>query len=509
MPGTPCPAYGQFLRAGTMRNRALLIGSGLAVLLVLIAIGVFPWRSSDPGQQPSVPPPSAAVFQPTPGAAGIGDPYFPRAGNGGYDVTGYDIEIRYDPTTGRLEGHTTVTAQAIQDLSRFNLDLWLPATAVAVNDRPAGIRQEGAELQVTLADPLRAGQPMKVRVDYVGVPSSIAGRPGKGSPWARTDDGAVALGEPESAAWWYPSNDHPSDKAMVAVTAVVPAGVEVISNGALLGGPESAGPGWERWRWQATAPMATYLAFVAIGQYDIVRRDTEFGPYVAAYAQGLDPDVAEAARLSVERTPEIARFLSDFFGPYPFDHLGGVVPDAPTLGFALETQTRPVYSPVFFGGGDLDVTVVVHELAHQWFGDSVSVHRWSDIWLNEGFATYAEWLYAERTGGATAQQLAAQNYAARAADSDYWRILPGDPGAIDVLDPAIYSRGAMALQALRDEVGDEDFFTALRTWTTERRNGNGSVSDFLAVIEQVSGEQVDDVAQAWLFTPTRPPTPPS
>jgi aminopeptidase N len=445
---------------------------------------------------------------PVVGADSIGDPYFPGAGNGGYDVTGYDIQIRYDPPTDRLEGQTTITARATQDLSRFNLDLRLPATAVAVNEQSAGIRQEGAELQVTPAAPVRAGAPMTVRVDYAGVPSSVPGKLSADLPWTRTADGAVAAGEPDVAAWWYPSNDHPSDKATVAVTATVPSGVEAISNGALLGGPEPAGPGWEKWRWQASAPMATYLAFVAIGQYDIVRRDTPTGPYLAAYAQGLDLQVAQAARASVEQTPEIIGFLSGIFGPYPFDQLGGVVPDAPTMGFALEAQTRPVYGPVFWGGGDEDITVVMHELAHQWVGDSVAVSRWSDIWLNEGFATYAEWLYSERNGGLSAQQTAEENYALRPADSDYWRIPPGNPGAADVLAGAVYTRGAMALQALRVKVGDEDFFTALRTWATERRGGNGSVQDFLAVIERVSGEQVDDVAQTWLFSPTRPPAPP-
>ncbi len=488
-----------------MRIR-VLIGLGLA-LLAVVAVVVYPWGGSDSPSAPSASAPAADAGRPVAGADGIGDPYFPRAGNGGYDVTGYDIQIRYDPATDRLEGNTTITAQATESLSRFNLDLLLAASAVTVDSRPAGIRQVGAELQVTPAQPVRAGQPMVVRVDYAGVPSAISGGDTVAEAWVRTANGAVAVGEPDSAAWWYPSNDHPSDKATVAVTATVPAGVEAISNGALLGGPEPVEPGWEKWRWKATEPMTTYLAFVAIGQYDIVRRDTPSGPYLAAYAQGLDPQVAAAARASVERTPEITGFLAEIFGPYPFDNLGGVVPDAPNMGFALETQTRPVYSPVFFGSGS-DVEVVVHELAHQWFGNSVSMRQWRDIWLNEGFATYAEWLYAERTGGASAQQTAAQRYARLPADADFWRIPPGDPGAARVLDGPVYSRGGMALQALRVAVGDEDFFTALRTWTTERRNGNGSVADFLAVVERVSDKQVDDVAQAWLFSPTKPPAPP-
>ncbi|MGH3897634.1 MAG: M1 family metallopeptidase [Pseudonocardiaceae bacterium] len=488
-----------------MRIRVLV---GLVVaLLVVVAVVAYPWGSSDSPATPGASAPAAGAGQPVAGAEGIGDPYFPRAGNGGYDVTGYDIQIRYDPVTDRLEGNTTVTARATQSLSRFNLDLRLAASAVTVDDQPAEIRQTGGELQITPAQPVQANQPMVVRVTYAGVPSDISDGDGPTRAWVRTADGAVAVGEPDSAAWWYPSNDHPSDKATVAVTATVPAGVEAISNGALLGGPEPVEPGWEKWRWQANEPMTTYLAFVAIGQYDIVRRDSSFGPYLAAYAEGLDPQVAAAARASVERTPEIAGFLAEIFGPYPFNNLGGVVPDASTMGFALETQTRPVYGPVFFGSG-ADIEVVVHELAHQWFGDSVSVRQWRDIWLNEGFATYAEWLYAERTGGLSTQQAAAQRYARLPADADFWRIPPADPGAARVLSGPIYSRGAMALQALRAAVGDEDFFASLRTWATERRNGNGSVADFLAVVERVSGENVDDVAQTWLFSPTRPPTPP-
>ncbi|MGH3911437.1 MAG: M1 family metallopeptidase, partial [Pseudonocardiaceae bacterium] len=418
-----------------MRTR-VLIGLGLALLAVL-AVVVIPWPSSGPGPDSPTGRPATAPARPAtppnpvPGADGIGDPYFPRAGNGGYDVTGYDIQLRYDPPTDRLEGHTTITARTTEDLSRFNLDLRLQATAVEVDGRPATIRQDGGELQVTPAQPLLADRPMTVQVDYGGVPSDIPASTGIAQPWTRTPDGAVAVGQPDIAAWWYPSNDHPSDKATVAVTATVPAGVEAISNGALLGGPEPAEPGWERWRWKAGEPMAPYLAFVAMGQYDLVRRDTPVGPYLAAYAQGLDPALAKSARAAVERTPQVIEMLSQVFGDYPFAQLGAVVPNAQDMFFALENQTRPVYAPIFFAGTD-DFAVVVHELTHQWFGDSVSVRNWRDIWLNEGFATYAEWLYKERTGGASTAQTAQEYYDQVPADAEFWRVPPGDPGAAGV-----------------------------------------------------------------------------
>ena len=354
-----------------MGMRYRLIGRALAVLLALAAPAVACGSGSAPSApRSSAPSPSALPAPPVAGSAGIGDPYFPLEGNGGYDVSAYDVQVRYDPSIDRIQGHTTIIARASESLSRFDLDLRLLASAVTVNDQPAQIHQQGGKLQVTPAAPVPVGAAMTVTVDYAGVPSAIPEGSDTPSPWVRTPDGAVAVGEPEIAPWWYPCNDHPSDKATFAITTIVPAGLQVISNGALLGGPEPAGPGVVRWRWQESQPMATYLAFVAIGHYTLVRQDTRFGLYLAAYDQNLTPQIATAARSSVEQTPQIIDFLSGMFGPYPFHQLGGVVPDAPTLGFALENQTRPVYGEGFFDTGP-DVTVVVHELAHQWFGDSV------------------------------------------------------------------------------------------------------------------------------------------
>jgi aminopeptidase N len=494
------------MRVRTLAGPAVVLLAVVLLAVVLLAVVLLvraPDRSPDAASGPATPASASARPAPpaVPGAPGIGDAYFPRAGNGGYDVRGYEIELRYDPSSDRLTGRTTITATVTRNLSRFNLDLVLPATAVQVDGAPADHTQSGGELVVTPDRPLISGTTVTVRVDYAGVPSQT--RLDGESPWVRTADGAVAVGQPEIAAWWFPSNDHPVDKANVAVTVTVPQGVEALSNGRLLAGPETVTGGQHRWRWRAETPMSPYLAFVAIGQYELVQRDTPAGPYLAGYAAGLDPELAQAARESVEQTPRIVGFLSELFGEYPFAQLGGVVPDAPALGFALETQTRPVYSPAFFALG-ADVDVVVHELAHQWFGDSVGVRRWRDIWLNEGFATYAEWLYSERTGGASAQRIAARYFDAVPADSSFWQVPPGDPGADRLLHRAVYVRGAMALHAIRVAVGDETFFGTLRAWAAQRRGGNASVADFLALAEHRSGRQLDQLADAWLYRPGRP-----
>ncbi|MDR7275821.1 hypothetical protein J2S41_002599 [Catenuloplanes atrovinosus] len=209
---------------------------------------------------------------------------------------------------------------------------------------------------------------------------------------------------------------------------------------------------------------------------------------------------------SFARQPEIVDFLSDTFGPYPFRTSGGIVDDLPGLGFALETQTRPIYSTAFFSSVESGADVIVHELAHQWYGDSVALARWQDIWLNEGFASYAEWLWSEREGNGTTKEIFA-NYAAIPAESEFWRTTIGDPGPERLFDGAVYTRGAMTLQALRDRVGDAAFFRILRGWATTRAGGNVTTPEFIAYAERVSGQQLDDLFQAWLFTPAKPAIP--
>jgi aminopeptidase N len=446
--------------------------------------------------------PSAAAA-PAPGAPGIGDPYYPTYGNGGYDVSHYDLKLKYQPKTDALQGTATLLATAKQDLSRFNLDFALTVSEVRVNGRLADFDATGEhELEVTPARSVAKGKPMTVVVKYSGIPSKV--KVNGFTAWLRTADGGVAAGEPEIAWWWFPSNDHPLDKASYDIAATVPDGNQAISNGVLT--RQSSTRGWSTYKWRSAKPQATYLATLAMGKYEITTDTTESGlPVVNAYSEDLGED-AGAARASVERTTEVADWLGTVFGTYPFTAVGGYVPALPNAGFSLETQTRPFYAQGAFRRG-ANVPLIVHELAHQWNGDSVSVQGWKDIWINEGFATYASWLWSEKEGDGTAQEISDWAYDSIPADDPFWQVKPGDPGPENQFHGAVYDRGAMALQALRNRVGDPDFFKILKTWTKRNIYGNASVQDFIAHSERVSGKNLGALFETWLFTKGKPAAP--
>ena len=435
-----------------------------------------------------------------PGAAGIGDPYYPLAGNGGYEVGHYTLDIGYHPHTDRLNGETSIEATATQALSRFNLDLvGLRISSITVNDAAATwTREHEHELVVTPAVEIANGAPFTVVVRYAGVPRTFS-IPGTSlrTGVVRTDDGAVIWGEPEVAAAWFPSNDHPQDKATYDIAITAPTGLKSISNGRFLG-TSAGGPGRTTWSWDVTSPMASYLAMAAIGRFHLRRTHTADDIPVL---DALDPRVVPAAARSLHVEERIVRFLRSNYGPYPFDALGGIV-DHARMGAALENQTRPIYSESFFDGGP-NTYVVVHELAHQWFGDSVTVDRWQHIWLNEGFATYSEWLWNQERGRAGPRAIAAY-FCTIPAGSSFWDVAPGDPGVDDLFSDAVYVRGAMTLQALREEVGPDAFFEILRTWADERRDLTGTTDQFVAVAETLSGIQLDELFDGWLFTTSRP-----
>jgi hypothetical protein len=227
------------------------------------------------------------------------------------------------------------------------------------------------------------------------------------------------------------------------------------------------------------------------------RNDWQTGTSDLVVTQG------EVAQASLKRQPEIIRFLASNFGPYPFSAAGGIVVDQDDLGFALETQTRPIYANVFFSDQISGDSVVVHEVTHQWFGDNLAVRRWQNIWLNEGFATYGEWLWSEHEGRATAQQLF-DAYSSIPADSGFWGLTIGDPGPDNLFAGPVYDRGALTLHALRTTVGDKAFFTILKRWAKEHAGGNVTTPQFTALAESVSGKDLDAFFQTWLYTPEKP-----
>jgi aminopeptidase N len=447
-----------------------------------------------------------------PGAPGIGDPYYPLDGNGGYDVGHYDLDVRYTPDTDVLAGIATIHAVATQHLSSFNLDFeGLEVRSITVDGKEADWSRDAGELTVIPEDSLRKHEEFTTVVRYEGVPETIQDALGT-SGFMHTDDGVIVAGEPDVAATWFPSNDHPRDAASVSVSATVPAGLEAISNGVLE--DTRTDDGWTTWSWHAEEPMTTYLVTLAIGEFDVQAYE-EAG---IRYWDALDPDLftldldpetegpsaGEVAEGSLARQPEIIDFLSGYFGPYPFESAGGIVDDFEELQFALETQTRPIYAASFFFdpiSGDL---VVVHELAHQWTGDLLRLHEWQHIWLNEGFATYAEWLWLEREGLSTPQQ--EFENVAQFAPPDFWELTIGDPGPeVDKLfDIAVYFRGAMTLQALRQTVGDDVFFDILAEWVSSQAGDTVTTDEFIELAEKMSGMQLDDLFRTWLFTPEKP-----
>lgn len=434
-----------------------------------------------------------------PGAEGIGDPYFPNAGNGGYDVTHYDLDVRYEPDTDRLSGTARITATATTGLSSFNLDLTgLSVERVTVDGTDARVDHDDPELVITPAAPIPAGSEFVLEITYGGVPATLSD-PGLGSSgFMHTDDGAVAIGEPEVASSWFPVNDHPRDKATYTITIAAPDDLSAISNGVLRG--KTSDGGFTSWEWEMSDPMAPYLATMVVGEYRVHESTHDGLPVIIA----VDADLPSSVDSELARSGEVVDFLEGYFGPYPFDAIGGIAIDDRRIRFALENQSRPIYGPGFFGGGDAS-WVVVHELAHQWYGNSVALHEWGDIWLNEGFASYAEWLWAEDRGEQTAQQAFDAIYAQ--AQAGIWSVPPGEPGPDDLFSSSVYVRGAMALHALRVTVGDEDFFAMLKAWASEKAHGNGTTEDFIALAERISGEQLDDLFDDWLFQDSRPPRP--
>jgi aminopeptidase N len=506
-----------------MRHRGLaaLLGSLLVVACAPAGAGAATGVGTAPGE--GSPSASGRGFGPTtdagpsgpralaapapPGAAGIGDPYFPLEGNGGFDVRHYDLTFSYDPATDRLDAVNRIRAVATQALSRFDLDLQqLEVSAVTVDGKPATFTRDGQELQITPKRKLAARQRFDVSVSYGGVPQTIVGSPIVfGSPYGfvHTNDGAFMGDEPNAASTWIPMSDHPADKATWTIRATVPAGLSVISNGELRS--QRTRNGQSTFVWNEPFPMANYLVTADVGNWVIRSGRTPNGIPETVAADPTLPAVngQSAVDFFYDTTAEATDLWSQTFGPYPFDSTGAIADNAnyngQAIGFSLETQTRPLYSNV------RSDSTIAHELAHQWFGDSVSVQTWPNIWLNEGFATFAQYVWDEHKGRRTAHDSFLADYS-RPADSPFWTIKVADPQRDTMFASAVYRRGGMTLQALREKIGDDAFFRILRNWTAEHAHGNATTEQFIDLAQRISGQDLTAFFQTWLYSTTKPTT---
>lgn len=470
-------------------GRALHIWIGLTLLHALIGVGL------------------ALAF--APGDPGAGDPYYPQMGNGGYDVRHYSLHLDIDPDSESniLAGEARIEATATQPLSRFNIDLQgLEVEMVRVNGQEAAFSQQVGELIIAPVTPLGKGDLFSISVIYIGSPNSypfFVPIPNIG--WYILPNGVAALGEPAGSSSWYPVNEHPSDKATYSFYLTAPEPYLAIANG-VLEAVNPAGDGYNTFIWHMRQPMASYLAILAVGQFSAIDgAPTRTGIPVRNYAP---PHLANRTQSAFAPTGAVIDYFSTLFGAYPFESAGGLVLEA-NMGFALETQALPVYDALIIQSGDaIAQQFLAHELAHQWFGNAVSPATWRDIWLNEGFATYATWLWQGHSQGAAVFEQQVRDAYANLRRAGGGGGMTGDPGAQRLFDGnLVYNRGALTLHALRLTIGDDAFFETLRTYYARHKHGNAATADFIAAAEAVSGVELDAFFDAWLYQPALPPLP--
>ncbi|MGH3366325.1 MAG: M1 family metallopeptidase [Nocardioidaceae bacterium] len=493
--------------------RRVMVGLGLAAMTLSGTAIAAPVAPEPPGY--------AA------GATGAGDDYFPYSGNGGYDVRHYDLDVTYtppataeEPLTGQLDGVATIDLRTTQDLDRFNLDLRgmdvrsltvngnnateisPPAEGEAVDGTAYWQEQNDAdrvwELTVQPRPKLKRGQQVRVVIHYGGDTTRPLDIEGALYGWVTTRDGAMVVGEPEGSMTWYPVSDHPTDKATYSFEITVPEGKVAVANG-LQPKPATTQGGWTTWYWDAPDPQASYLTTASVGDFELTSSKTADGlPIVDAIDRNLPAADRAITDASLALQAEMIAFFEEQFGSYPFNSFGSIVDDD-TVGYALETQTRPVYSRRAREG------TVAHELAHQWFGNAVSPQRWRGIWLNEGWATYAEWIWSEENGGATARK-SFSNVMKTPASDPFWDVIVADPGPLHLFAAPLYDRGAATLYALREKIGDEAFLEGARLWLTRYDDGDATTEDFEAVYEEASGQDLSNFFHVWLRTPEKPTT---
>lgn len=489
---------------GTSARRACA-----AALLVLAVSAPAVRAAGAPADLPAGDPPPGAVaapwdMVPGPGGAGLGDRLYPGLGNGGYDALAYTVTLDYRGNARPMAASTAVDVRAARTLDRLNLDFAHGTVrSVRVGGRPAAFRREGEELVITPLVPVVRGTTARIEVAHTSDPRATIADPG----WVRTSDGLVMANQADAAHRVFPCSDHPSDKARFTFRVTAPSRLTVVAGGLPRGRATSGGR--TTWTYRTEHPVATELAQVSIGDSAVVRRE---GP------RGLPlRDVVgrrDAARLEpvLARTPAQIAWMERRAGPFPLETYGVLSADA-TTGFALETQTLSLFPrDALLGDTRVAEQVMVHELAHQWFGDSVTPRTWSDLWLSEGHATWYEWHHAAERRDVDLTPLFRSVYAAdlglrRDGGPPAAPLPPGKAGKLGLFRGNVYAGGALVLYALRQEIGGRAFGELERAWVRVHRDSAASTSDFVALASRTAGRDLAPFLEPWLYGATTPPMP--
>ncbi|MCX4696645.1 M1 family metallopeptidase [Streptomyces sp. NBC_01408] len=449
-----------------------------------------------------------AAVLPPPKALGIGDRLFPELGNPGYDVLSYDLSFTYKDNRTPLDAVTVINARTLHALERINLDFSRGTVASAeVNGVPAQFESAGEDLVLTPARPVGENSALRITVRHTSDPRGAAD-----GGWVPTEDGLAMANQADAAHRVFPCNDHPADKALFTFRVTAPAGLTVVANGVPAALPALRTGRTTAWTYRTLHPMATELAQVSIGRSAVVHGTGPHGLPLrdvvpAADRQRLDP--------WLKKTAGHIAWMEERVGPYPFENYGVLIARA-TTGFELETQTLSLFEHSLFSGEGYPEwyveSVMVHELAHQWFGDSVSPRTWSDLWLNEGHATWYEALYADGLGKYSLERRMREAY----QRSDQWRAAGGPPAApkaaapgekIGLFRPVVYDGSALILYALRQEIGTEAFDRVERRWVTEHKDAVAGTEDFVRLASQEAGRDLRAFLEPWLYGKTTPAMP--
>jgi aminopeptidase N len=425
--------------------------------------------------------------------------YLSGHGSWDYSVERYELELDYRVAGERLAGRAVLHATARTELSRVRLDFGeFRVARVLVDGQPARFRYGGGKLVVALPRKSAVGTTFTVEVRYAGRPAPVRSHWG-GLGWEPLADGVLVASQPTGAPSWFPCNDRPGDKAGYRISVTTPARYHVLANGVLVDSRVSAGNA--TWVYEQAEPMAAYLATVHIG----LSGQVELAPGQSAV---LPPDAVPAFRHDFLRQPEMMTLFTELFGPYPFAGYGVLVVDD-ELDIPVEAQGISI-----FGRNHLDrrrgsETLVAHELAHQWFGNSLTVTDWQHIWLNEGFAQYAEWLWSERSGQRSADRCAREAWTALSRQPQ--DLVLSDPGWRRIFDDRVYVRGALTVHVLRRAIGDAAFFALLLDWTDRYRHATVDTPSFCNLALTHSGlagpAAVTALFARWLHAAPLPPLP--